>query len=661
MKLRPPAVPLITVDPYFSVWSPANKLTDAAPIHWSTKPNTALGLATIDGVTYRFMGVCDAPAMKQKDLDFTALSTKYVFEAAGIELTALFTTPLLIDDYYYFTRPISYLKVSYKSLDKKEHDVKVKLAFSEEICINLRGEEAVVGETIDSCGIKSAKLGSAAQKVLGQEGDDIRINWGYFYISTKGENALTSIEKIKTPAVNAKDGDTTPDMIFACAENTLCKDCGALFTFAYDDIESIVYFEKNLKSYWNKNGERIEDEIVKAFADYSEVLEKCTAFDDRLFLDATRAGGEKYAEILELSFRQTCAAHKLVLDENGDILYISKECHSNGCAATVDVSYPSIPMFLFYNPELVFGMMRPIYKFARMADKWEYDFAPHDAGRYPFVNGQVYGLRDTENGKKLLHKFQMPVEECGNMLVMAAAAALASGDTKMAKDNLDLLKAWVKYLFENGRDPENQLCTDDFAGHLAHNCNLSLKAISGIISLGVIYKLLGDEERFEEYKAHAREMALDWIERAANEDGSFRLTFDGEGTFSMKYNIVWDKLFGTNVMPKSAINAEVASYRRKINKYGLPLDSRSLYTKSDWLVWTATLAENKDDFIEMVEPLWEAYNASESRSPMTDWYFTHSADMKIYIPSINKGFRHRSVVGGHFIKLLEYSGKMKVE
>ena len=156
-------------------------------------------------------------------------------------------------------------------------------------------------------------------------------------------------------------------------------------------------------------------------------------------------------------------------------------------------------------------------------------------------------------------------------------------------------------------------------------------------------------------------MALDWIERAANEDGSFRLTFDGEGTFSMKYNIVWDKLFGTNVMPKSAINAEVASYRRKINKYGLPLDSRSLYTKSDWLVWTATLAENKDDFIEMVDPLWEAYNASESRSPMTDWYFTHSADMKIYIPSINKGFRHRSVVGGHFIKLLEYSGKMKVE
>ncbi|MBQ8742517.1 MAG: DUF4965 domain-containing protein [Clostridia bacterium] len=645
MKLRPPAVPLITVDPYFSVWSPADRLTDSEPHHWTGRPNTAIGLVTIDGETFRFLGKYDVPEMKQTKRDFTALSTEYRFEAAGIELTALFTTPLLIDDYYYLTRPISYLKLSYKSLDKKEHDVKVKIAFSEEICINLRASEPVTASTFATNDIKSARIGSRDQKILACDGDDIRINWGYFYISTKGQSASTSIEKL------AYGDSALPEMTFVSAENVICPECGALFTFAYDDIESIVYFGEHLKSYWNKDGAKITDEIVKAFGDYDEVLAKCKVFDDKLFLDATRAGGEKYAEILELSYRQACAAHKLVLDKNGDILYISKECFSNGCAATVDVSYPSIPMFLLYNPELVHGMMRPIYKFSR-TDMWEYDFAPHDAGRYPWVNGQVYGLRDTEEGRKLLHKYQMPVEECGNMLVMAASAAIASGDTSLAKENLDLLEAWVKYLFENGRDPENQLCTDDFAGHLAHNCNLSLKAISGILGLGIIYKLLGDEAKFEEYKNIAREMSLDWIERAKNEDGSFRLAFDREGTFSMKYNIIWDKLFGTNVMPKAAINAEVASYRRKMNKYGLPLDNRSLYTKSDWLIWTATLADSKDDFMEMVEPLWEAYNASESRVPLTDWYWTHSATMR--------GFRHRTVVAGHWIKLLEYSEKMKI-
>ena len=646
MKLRPPAVPLITVDPYFSVWSPADRLTDSEPHHWTGKPNTAIGLVTIDGNTFRFLGKYDCPEMKQTKRDFTALSTEYRFEAAGIELTALFTTPLLIDDYYYFTRPISYLKLSYKSLDKKEHDVKVKICFSEEICINLRGSEPVAAEVLSLGDIKSAKIGSQAQNVLGCRGDDIRINWGYFYISTKGNNASSSIEKL------ASGDPSLPEMTFVCAENVICPECGTLFTFAYDDIESIVYFGEHLKSYWNKDGAKITDEIVKAFGDYDEVLAKCKVFDDKLFLDATRAGGEKYAEILELAFRQACAAHKLVLDKNGEILYISKECFSNGCAATVDVSYPSIPMFLLYNPELVHGMMRPIYKFSRM-DMWQYDFAPHDAGQYPWVNGQVYGLNEDENGKKLLHECQMPVEECGNMLVMVATAALTSGDTSLIENNLDLLEAWVKYLLENGRDPENQLCTDDFAGHLAHNCNLSLKAISGILSLGVIYKLLGDEKKFEQYKKIAHEMSLDWIERAKNEDGSFRLAFDREGTFSMKYNIVWDKLFGTNVMPRSAINAEVASYRRRMNKYGLPLDNRSLYTKSDWLIWTATLAESKDDFMEIVEPLWDAYNSSASRCPMTDWYWTHSADQQ--------HFKHRSVVGGHWIKLLEYSEKIKLD
>jgi hypothetical protein len=80
-----------------------------------------------------------------------------------------------------------------------------------------------------------------------------------------------------------------------------------------------------------------------------------------------------------------CAAHKLVYDENGDVLYISKECFSNGCAATVDVSYPSIPLFLCYNPELVRGMMRPIFRFAR-TDEWEFDFSPIEENGASYVD-----------------------------------------------------------------------------------------------------------------------------------------------------------------------------------------------------------------------------------------------------------------------------------
>ena len=653
MRLRPPSVPLITVDPYFSVWSAANALTNNDTVHWTGKPNTMRGTVTVDGEAYRFMGTGSLPHMKQTYLDVNAMTTEYRFTAGGIELTARFTSPLFLDDYYYLTRPVSYLKLTYRSLDKKEHSVVANIAVSEEICLNFRGQDAIDIEMLEQDGISTAKIGSVSQPVLAKRGDDIRIDWGYFYLSTDTENAKIGAYAEEVPFAKEHHDREFPhgeskEMTFVFAENTLDPETGALFTFAYDDIESMIYFGEHLKTYWNKDGALILDEITKAFSDYEFCYLKSEAFSDRLFIDATKAGGEKYAELLMLAYRQVLAAHKLVLDTDGSILYISKECHSNGCAATVDVSYPSIPMFLLYNPELVRGMMRPIVKYSR-SDEWaktlKFDFAPHDAGQYPHVNGQVYADNNIDG--------QMPVEECGNMLVMAATEAIASGDISYAKENLDLFEAWVKYLEKHGRDPENQLCTDDFAGHLAHNCNLSLKAIMGIAGLGIIYKMLGNDEKYACYLKKAREMATDWAVRAANGDGSYRLAFDREGSFSMKYNIVWDKLFGTEIMAKSVIASEVASYRRKTNKYGLPLDNRATYTKSDWLVWTATLAEDRDDFEEMVAPLWNAYHYSMSRCPMTDWYDT--------VSSRQIGFRHRTVQGGLWIKLLDASGKMKLE
>ena len=178
---------------------------------------------------------------------------------------------------------------------------------------------------------------------------------------------------------------------------------------------------------------------------------------------------KKYAHLLQLALRQVLAAHKLVVDTHGELLYISKECFSNGCAATVDVSYPSIPLFLLYDPELVKGMMRPIFRYAE-STLWPYDFAPHDVGTYPILNGQAYsGGTDPEG--------QMPVEECGNLLVMATAVARAEDNAAFAREHRPLLEKWAQYLLQNGLDPDDQLCTDDFAGHLAHSTICRLKRL----------------------------------------------------------------------------------------------------------------------------------------------------------------------------------------
>ncbi len=314
--------------------------------------------------------------------------------------------------------------------------------------------------------------------------------------------------------------------------------------------------------------------------------------------------------------------------------------------------------------------MRPIYKYAKTAvwtDEYKYDFAPHDAGRYPILNGQMYGYNPET--KEMSYEKQMPVEECGNMLVMAAAVAIATQDTSFANEHMDLLEQWVKYLLDNGSDPGNQLCTDDFAGHLAHNCNLSLKAIMGIAGLGILYGMNDNKRGERKYLKLARELARDWANRAANSDGSYRLAFDKPGSFSMKYNIVWDKLFGTNIMPKEVISSEVASYKKRLHPYGLPLDNRLPYTKSDWTVWTATLAEDRADFEAIIEPMWNAFNDTPSRVPMCDWYWTETGLHKSYVSyayvkkdeekNVEKSFRNRTVQGGLFIKLLEYKGIMK--
>ena len=657
MKLRAPSYPLITIDPYFSVWSAADKLNSADTVHWTEKPNVISAIATIDGKEYRVMGARyndTIPAMKQTSVDVTAFSTIYTFEENGVKLTLTFTSPIIPSDLYLLTRPVSYLSVQKEITDRHKHTVSFKIAVSEQICMNQAGDDEVVCEKFTLGNLASVKMGTKSQNILGRYGDDLRIEWGFFYLSGKGETFV------------AKE-----DMTFVGLKTELTS-APALITFAYDDIESIEYFHEHLKSYWNKDGALITDEIVKAHADYKTTMRRCRELEDKMFIDAVRAGGEKYAELLELAFRQTIAAHKLVLDTEGKILFISKECFSNGCAATVDVSYPSIPLFLLYNPELVKGMMRPIYKYAA-TDVWnkeyKYDFAPHDAGRYPVLNGQMYGY-DVYT-KIMKDEKQMPVEECGNMLVMEAAVAIATKDTSFAEEHLDVLEKWVKYLLENGRDPANQLCTDDFAGHLAHNCNLSLKAIMGIAGLGILYGMMGNKRDERKYMKLARDMALDWAKRASNGDGSYRLAFDAPDTFSMKYNIVWDKLFGTNIMPKDVIASEVASYKKHIQPYGLPLDNRQPYTKSDWTAWTATLAEDRADFEAIIEPMWNAFNFSPSRVPMTDWYWTLTAKERQYASRtyvsgghendpLLHGFHNRTVQGGLYIKLLEYRGIMKI-
>ena len=230
------------------------------------------------------------------------------------------------------------------------------------------------------------------------------------------------------------------------------------------------------------------------------------------------------------------------------------------------------------------------------------------------------------------------------MLALTAAIAAMEGNAKYAEKHWDVLTTWTDYLVEYGLDPENQLCTDDFAGHFAHNVNLSVKAIMGVASYGKLADMLGKKDVAEKYTAKAKEMAQEWMKMADDGD-HYRLTFDKPGTWSQKYNLVWNKLLKMNIFPDEVAQKEIAYYLGKQNKYGLPLDNRETYTKTDWIIWTATLADDKATFEKFIDPLHLFMNETVDRIPMSDWVFTDKPNYR--------GFKARSVVGGYYIKMLE--------
>ncbi|MEP7229514.1 MAG: DUF4965 domain-containing protein [Ginsengibacter sp.] len=320
------------------------------------------------------------------------------------------------------------------------------------------------------------------------------------------------------------------------------------------------YFHQNLRPWWNKNGDQaIEKQLTMADHDYKNVIEKCENWNKDLYSDLQNAGGEKYADLCIIAYRQSIAAHKLLQSTQGEILFLSKENFSNGSINTVDISYPSAPLFLAYNPKLMEGMLNGIFYFSE-SGKWKLPFTAHDLGTYPIANGQTYGEG-------------MPVEESGNMTVLVAALAKAEGNADYAKKHWKTLTTWTDYLMDNGFDPAKQLSTDDFAGHLARNANLSVKAIVGIGCYGMLADMLNMKDVAEKYTDSAKDLAKRWMQMADKGD-HYSLPFERNDTWSQKYNMVWDKVLNLNLFPQEVYDREIKYYLTQQNEFCLPLDSR---------------------------------------------------------------------------------------
>ncbi len=650
---RLPAYPLLVKDPFFSFWLAGDDPAACDVSFWHGEKKPIRGIIVVDGVPYRFLGTGDETPLAPVATEVTAFSTIYSFRGKGFTLRVEFLSPLPPDDLDLLSLPVAYVNYEFES--EKRSAVEVRVSMEEraafDTCFNdeRSAETRINRYKLKTC--ECAAIGLLRQLPLSVSFDENGADWGYYYLCGQSAGAETGARK----------------WIYAQNAHADTKCARGDIAVAFDDIVSVFYYGEYLKNYWQRGGRTVFDAIDYALTHKSEIERKCAEFDARLVKMA--AGfSDDYLLVLYASLRQSVAAHKLVADGTGRILFLSKECNSDGCIATVDISYPSMPLYLLFNPTLVRGMMEAILDFSRMP-VWKYGFAPHDAGVYPYCSGQYYAVRDNDAGECLdlaVHdwknpellpflyqlpasfelyddKRQMPVEESGNMLVMAWLYYATSGDRAFLDDNYDLFCEWVRYLVRYGLVPSNQLCTDDFAGHLDKNANLAVKAIEGIYCFSKIAAALGKDAERDKFEATAREYAARWRELYNDGDHTV-LSYGNDSTFSLKYNMAIDVLSGGALFDAALVARELEYYDGKAGKYGVPLDSRNTYTKTDWMLWVAALgADGECD--KYSRYIADFLTDTPDRVPFSDWIYSDRPNYQT--------FRNRTVQGGCFFPLLK--------
>ncbi len=646
---RPPAVPLVAVDPYFSVWSFANHLTYQPTRHWTGARMTMQSLVRVDGKTYRMMGAQPENIQPARQLSLEVFPTRtiYAFRAGAVHITLTFLTPDLPHDLDVLSRPVTYLTWRARSMDGKPHDVSIYYANTAELVVNTPNEP-VEWAQMSIPGLDVLKMGTASQPVLAKAGDFIRIDWGYLYVAAPqsgdtraavGRGRVLTESFVSqaapegaalTPPIPANAG--WPVMAFTFNLGRVgTTSVSRHLILAYDEIYPVEYFHQRLRGWWRHNGATMTGLLQAADRDYPQLVARCRAFDVELMHDLTIAGGAEYADVAALAYRQAFAANKLAVGPKGQPLMFLKEISSCGCSQTADVIYPESPILLLLNPKLLEDSLIPLLDYAQSGN-WPYPYAPHDLGTYPLVEGRLPSKMES-----------MPVEESGNMLLMIAGIAKAEGNASFAGRYWPLISRWAGYLKEHGLDPGDQLCTDDFTGLLAHNANLALKAVEALGAYAMLARMLGKQQTAAAYEVTARQYAQAWMQKA-NDGDHTRLAYDLPGSWSQKYNLVWDRVLGIHLFPASLAGQELAYYRQHEGSFGFPLDSRSDYTKLDWEVWCASLAPSASEFELIFSSLYRYADSTPSRVPLSDWYWT--------VDGTQTGFQARPVVGALFMRML---------
>ncbi|KAJ7682669.1 DUF1793-domain-containing protein [Mycena polygramma] len=665
---NPASIPLAVRTPYLSAWLPQGAgaaLNDVWPTFWTGSTLGWAGFVKVDGTSYVFLG---SPAVAgttfskavQKSSQFTSTQSVFVLSAGAVDITVTFLSPVEPTDLVKQSIPFAYMAVSAVATDGESHTVQVYSDISAEW---VSGDDSlnVNWNSTTSGDILTHQVQLSSPTVFGENGDHTQYGSAFYSTpNTVGATYQTGADvTVRAQFINNGKLPNTVDTGFRAINNNwpvfgLAHDLGnvtgttvttpVVFSVGHIRDPAIQYIIdggalQSRSLYFLSQFSTASDVISSFLGDFSAALTRANAFDAKVQTDASKISTD-YAAVVALSIRQAFAACELTLSKTStgafnttDIILFMKEISSDGNVNTVDVIFPAWPIFLYTNPALGKYLLEGLFRYqasGQYPNKW----SVHDLGSsYPKALGHNDGKDEA-----------MPVEESGNMLIMSLSYAQKTGDISHLTTYSALLDQWTQFLISDSLIPANQISTDDFAGALANQTNLAIKGIVGIGAMGQIESLLGNTDKSANYSAIAASYVSQWQNLSASTTGAhLTLAYGNSDSWGLSYNLYGDKLLGLNLFPASIYTEQTNWYQSHVNAFGVPLDTRHTYTKTDWQIWTAAIVTDTAVRDVLISSVKKWVSDGQNNAPFGDLYDT--------VSGAAVGFRARPVVGGHLALL----------
>ncbi|KAI1172303.1 DUF1793-domain-containing protein [Nemania sp. FL0916] len=754
--LTPPVLPLIVRNPYLSIWLP--RARDAPwknwPMFWRGE---TVGFAIMASVphsrtVYPLLGRpqdflsqhssaynISFPQYGGATFDASTTNLTYSIPDSDIKITLSFLSPITPTSTLRQALPANYLTCFVEG----SVDMSLYLDVNGEWVSGDRGSkiqwelrEPVARQSADTR-LNTWRIGRAQEQLFTEVAD--RAEWGTLHVSAPDDAEYQAGESRRTRRMFAESGSLRNEIddsyrgifeeepifafskTFGLGQNSTSRlrhrHESIVFTFALTQNPVVQFASARgltlMRPLWASHFPTAEEMIQYHYDDYKTALFLARNYSDQLARDAYASGSKNYQDIAALSARQVIGGTQFSGTPDSPILFL-KEISSNGNFQTVDIIYPAFPFFLYTNPQWLAYLLEPLLEH-QLSGQYPNDYSMHDLGAH-FPNATGHGDGGDE---------YMPVEECGNMLIMGLALANALRDgsqpaftanafpwtrllgprpeksplsvdaygmdsthgdmgstsekaaVSWLRHSYKLWKKWTGYLVRESLIPSNQLCTDDFAGWLANQTNLALKGIIGIKAMSGIAEMVGEDNDAKHYGRIADEYVEKWQEYGLSRDKTHaKLAYTWYGSWTTLYNIFadallcfhlpdespphrgLDRLSSSHQAPLNGVHAAKSKskkfipdwiyqmqsdwYHNVLQRYGLPLDSRHLYTKSDWEFFAAAVASKKVR-TEILQHVAVWVNETATDRPLTDLYDTEGDGG---FPGIN--FMARPVVGGHF-------------